>query len=74
MARKRRMRKLAAKRAAEKVKAEVKAAPKKEVVKEPVVEAAPEPAPVAIAAEGPAVEEKPKRTRRSWARKTTTEE
>ena len=76
MARKRKLRKLAAMEAAKIAKAEIKTAPKKGVVKEPVVESAPEPAPAhaAIAAEEPAVEEKPKRTRRSWARKTTTEE
>ena len=79
MARKRKLRKLAAIEASKKAKTskvEAKSEPKKKVVEEPVVEAASEPAsaPVVEAAEEPAVEEKPKKTRKFWSRKTTTEE
>jgi hypothetical protein len=62
MARKRRMRKLAAMEAAKKEEA-----PKVEA--KLVVEATPEPAPAPVAAE-----EKPKKTKRPWSRKTSTEE
>jgi hypothetical protein len=67
MAKKRRMRKLAAMEAAKKEEA-----PKVEA--KPVVEATPEPAPAPVAVEEQAVEEKPKKTKRLWSRKTTTEE
>lgn len=67
MARKRRMRKLAA----------LQAAKKEEIVKieaKPVVEVAPEPTPTPVAVEEPAVEKSPKKTRRTWSRKTSAEE
>ena len=61
------MRKLAAREAAKKEEA-----PKVEA--SPVVEAAPEPAPAPVAVEETSVEEKPKKTKKVWSRKTSTEE
>ena len=66
------MRKLAAMEAAKKTEVEVKVAPKEEAIVEPMVEVAPDPEPVAV--EEPVVEKKPKRVRRVWSRKATTEE
>jgi hypothetical protein len=67
MAKKRRLRKLAALEAVKKADA-----PKIEA--KPVVEAAPEPSPVPVAIEDTVAETKPKKTRRIWSRKSSTEE
>lgn len=61
------MRKLAAMEAAKKEEA-----PK--VEEKPVVEAAPEPAPAPVAVKEQAAEEKPKKTKKVWSRKASTEE
>ena len=67
MARKRRMRKLAAKRAAEKEK-EAKSK------SEPVIETAKETTPAPSAPEESLVKEEPKKTRRLWSKNISSEE